>query len=63
MFLRKRPMERRLRVPLLDQIQCLGFPDRADDGVRTRGFLLGKQACYHCTTSAWPCFFGYVARR
>lgn len=26
-------------------------------GVRTRGFLLGKQACYHCTTSAWPCFF------
>ena len=32
-------------------------PDRADDGVRTRGFLLGKQACYHCTTSAWPCFF------
>lgn len=56
-FLRKRPMERRLRVPVLDQIQCLGFPDRADDGVRTRGFLLGKQACYHCTTSAWPCFF------
>lgn len=32
-------------------------PDRADDGVRTRGFLLGKQACCHCTTSAWPCFF------
>lgn len=47
----------RLRVPLLDQIHCFGFPDRADDGVRTRGFLLGKQACYHCTTSAWPCFF------
>lgn len=32
-------------------------PDRADDGVRTRDLLLGKQACYHCTTSAWPCFF------
>lgn len=32
-------------------------PDRADDGVRTRGFLLGKQACCHCTTSALPCFF------
>lgn len=32
-------------------------PDRADDGVRTRGFLLGKQTCYHCTTSALPCFF------
>lgn len=47
----------RLRVPLLDQIHCFGFPDRADDGVRTRGFLLGKQACCHCTTSAWPCFF------
>ena len=30
----------RLRVPLLDQIHCFGFPDRADDGVRTRGFLL-----------------------
>ena len=44
----------RLRVPLLDQIHCFGFPDRADDGVRTRGFLLGKQACCHCTTSAWP---------
>ena len=27
-------------------------PDRADDGVRTRGLLLGKQACCHCTTSA-----------
>ena len=25
----------RLRVPLLDQIHCFGFPDRADDGVRT----------------------------
>lgn len=47
----------RLRVPLLDRIHCFGFPDGADDGVRTRGFLLGKQACYHCTTSAWPCFF------
>lgn len=47
----------RLRVPLVDRIHCSGFPDRADDGVRTRGFLLGKQACYHCTTSAWPCFF------
>ena len=47
----------RLQVPLLDQIHCFGFPDRADDGVRPRGFLLGKQACYHCTTSAWPCFF------
>ena len=32
-------------------------PDRADDGVRTRDLLLGKQACCHCTTSAWPCFF------
>lgn len=32
-------------------------PDRADDGVRTRDLLLGKQACYHCTTSALPCFF------
>lgn len=42
----------RLRVPLLDRIHCLGFPDRADDGVRTRGLLLGKQACCHCTTSA-----------
>ena len=30
----------RLQVPLLDQIHCFGFPDRADDGVRTRGFLL-----------------------
>ena len=47
----------RLQVPLLDQIHCFGFPDRADDGVRTRGLLLGKQACYHCTTSALPCFF------
>ena len=47
----------RLQVPLLDQIHCFGFPDRADDGVRTRGFQLGKQACCHCTTSAWPCFF------
>lgn len=47
----------RLRVPLLDQIHCFGFPDGADDGVRTRGFLLGKQACCHCTTSALPCFF------
>lgn len=47
----------RLQVPLLDQIHCFGFPDRADDGVRTRGFLLGKQACYHYTTSALPCFF------
>ena len=56
-FLRKRPMEGRLRVPLVDRIHCSGFPDRADDGVRTRGLLLGKQACYHCTTSAWPCFF------
>lgn len=56
-FLRKRPMEGRLRVPLVDRIHCLGFPDGADDGVRTRGLLLGKQACYHCTTSAWPCFF------
>ena len=51
-FLRKRPMEGRLRVPLLDRIHCSGFPDRADDGVRTRGLLLGKQACCHCTTSA-----------
>lgn len=42
----------RLRVPLLDRIHCFGFPDRADDGVRTRGLLLGKQACCHCTTSA-----------
>ena len=42
----------RLRVPLLDRIHCSGFPDRADDGVRTRGLLLGKQACCHCTTSA-----------
>lgn len=42
----------RLRVPLSDRIHCFGFPDRADDGVRTRGLLLGKQACYHCTTSA-----------
>ena len=42
----------RLRVPLLDRIHCSGFPDGADDGVRTRGFLLGKQACCHCTTSA-----------
>lgn len=25
MFLRKRPMERRLRAPLLDQIHCFGF--------------------------------------
>lgn len=57
MLLRKRPMEGRLRVPLVDRIHCFGFPDGADDGVRTRGFLLGKQACYHCTTSAWPCFF------
>lgn len=57
MLLRKRPMEGRLRVPLVDRIHCSGFPDRADDGVRTRGFLLGKQACCHCTTSAWPCFF------
>lgn len=32
-------------------------PDRADDGVRTRDLLLGKQACCHCTTSALPCFF------
>lgn len=47
----------RLRVPLLDRIHCFGFPDGADDGVRTRGFLLGKQACCHCTTSALPCFF------
>lgn len=52
-FLRKRPMEGRLRVPLSDRIHCPGFPDGADDGVRTRGFLLGKQACCHCTTSAW----------
>lgn len=44
----------RLRVPLLDRIHCPGFPDGADDGVRTRGLLLGKQACCHCTTSAWP---------
>ena len=51
-FLRKRPMEGRLRVPLLDRIHCFGFPDGADDGVRTRGLLLGKQACCHCTTSA-----------
>lgn len=29
-------------------------PDRADDGVRTRDLLLGKQACCHCTTSVWP---------
>lgn len=57
MLLRKRPMEGRLRVPLVDRIHCLGFPDGADDGVRTRGLLLGKQACYHCTTSALPCFF------
>ena len=42
----------RLRVPLLDRIHCSGFPDGADDGVRTRGLLLGKQACCHCTTSA-----------
>lgn len=28
----------RLRVPLVDRIHCFGFPDRADDGVRTRGF-------------------------
>lgn len=47
----------RLRVPLVDRIHCFGFPDGADDGVRTRGFLLGKQACCHCTTSALPCFF------
>lgn len=51
------PWKGRLRVPLLDQIHCFGFPDGADDGVRTRGFLLGKQACCHCTTSALPCFF------
>lgn len=57
MLLRKRPMEGRLRVPLVDRIHCSGFPDGADDGVRTRGLLLGKQACYHCTTSALPCFF------
>lgn len=42
----------RLRVPLSDRIHCPGFPDGADDGVRTRGLLLGKQACCHCTTSA-----------
>lgn len=42
----------RLRVPLVDRIHCSGFPDGADDGVRTRGLLLGKQACCHCTTSA-----------
>lgn len=57
MLLRKRPMEGRLRVPLVDRIHCSGFPDGADDGVRTRGLLLGKQACCHCTTSALPCFF------
>lgn len=56
MLLRQRPMEGRLRVPLVDRIHCSGFPDRADDGVRTRGFLLGKQACCRCTTSAWPGF-------
>lgn len=28
------------------------LPDRADDGIRTRGLLLGKQACCRCTTSA-----------
>lgn len=57
MLLRKRPMEGRLRVPLVDRIHCSGFPDGADDGVRTRDLLLGKQACCHCTTSALPCFF------
>ena len=28
------------------------LPDRADDGIRTRGLLLGEQACCRCTTSA-----------
>lgn len=51
-------MERTVTSPIVGSNPLFWFfPDRADDGVRTRGFLLGKQACYHCTTSAWPCFF------
>lgn len=57
-------MERTVTSPIVGSDPLFWFsPDRADDGVRTRGFLLGKQACCHCTTSALPCFFGYVARR
>lgn len=46
----------RPRIPVLDRIHRSGFPDGADDGIRTRGLLLGKQACCRCTTSAWPGF-------
>lgn len=48
-------MERTVTSPIVGLDPLFWFsPDRADDGVRTRGFLLGKQACCHCTTSAWP---------
>lgn len=51
-------MERTAASPIVGSDPLFWFsPDGADDGVRTRGFLLGKQACCHCTTSAWPCFF------
>lgn len=51
-------MERTVTSPIVGSDPLFWFsPDRADDGVRTRDLLLGKQACYHCTTSAWPCFF------
>ena len=50
------PWKGRPRIPVLDRIHRSGFPDGADDGIRTRGLLLGKQACCRCTTSAWPGF-------